>query len=71
MCVYARVLINRLFKAVREPTVPQHSYHRGGRALQVFKRIHQDEVQHNVKKVHRHHLPRSQQKIHNNAFYTN
>lgn len=48
--------INRFFKAVREPAIPQHSHHRGRRTLQVFECIHQDEVQHYVEKVHTNHL---------------
>lgn len=48
--------INRFFKAVGEPAVPQHGYHRGGRTLQVFKGVHQDKVQHYVEEVHTHHL---------------
>lgn len=49
----------RLFEAVREPAVSQHSNHRGRRALQVLKGVHQDEVQHDVEKVHTHHLQTS------------
>lgn len=52
MCLY----INRFFKAVGEPAVPQHGYHRGGRALQVFKGVHKNKVQHYVEEVHTHDL---------------
>lgn len=64
MCVCVCALmhvcnINRFFKAVREPAIPQHSHHRGRRALQVFEGIHEDEVQHYVEEVHTNHLQRS------------
>lgn len=52
--------INRLFKAVGEPAVPQHGHHRRRGALEVFKGVHQDEVQHNVEEVHTHHLQGSE-----------
>lgn len=49
-------LTHRLLEAVGQPAVAQHSQHGGGRVLQVLKSIHEDEVQHNIKETHAHHL---------------
>lgn len=70
LCVWAHacVLTNRFFKAVRQPAVPQHSDYGRGRTFQVLERIHQDEVQHDVKEVHRDHLQGAQEQIHSGQY---
>ncbi len=50
----------RLFETVREPSVPQNRDHWSRRTFQIFKRIHEDKVQHNVKEAHTDHLEQSQ-----------
>lgn len=56
-------LTHRLLEAVGEPSVAQHSQHGGGRVLQILKSIHEDEVQHDIKETHAHHLSEREQSV--------
>lgn len=61
-------LTHRLLEAVGQPTVAQHSQHRGRWILQILKSIHEDKIQHNIKETHAHHLSESRAVCKGNRF---